>query len=437
MSQQLLELLGASVTTGNPNSEKKESQPIEAQSSCHVLRDEENFIRNVSQFFNTDELSDVNISVGDSHFYAHRFVLAKSSDVFRTMLYGEQWKQTGEGEIILNESAECQTVFEIFLKFLYTAEMTISPDTAVGILCLADKYNVTSLKSLCVGYMIANSKSPNVHNALNWYAWAKALHLPDLVDSCTKTIAWNVQYILDSPEWLCMDVHFVKDVLNISELVVNDEFMLYSGLINWLLAESHLDNLVPNTETLLPLIRFPQMMVHQLHEIESSDFAKMDESKELTKELIGKAYRFRSLCPTQLSLHVSFDEVFYKPRNYLTAVVDTLRIQNISRFGIQVDIRMSSGPVPSECGSGDWKITYRRNGEAISLQVVCHESATAQGEPFVEVSTMVTNEDEKVIQVDTSPPHSVSRSKPLTCNVSLEVPAESINMMVILKPLPH
>ena len=178
------------------------------------------------------------------------------------------------------------------------------------------------------------------------------------------------------------------------------------------------------------------MMVHQLYEIENSDFAQKDECKDLTKELIGRAYRFRSLCPSQLSLHVDFDEMFYQPRNYLYAVVDTLRIQNVSRFGIQVDVRTGVGPVPSDT-SGEWKITYRKNAETINLQVMCHESATVQGEPFVEVSTLVTNEDDKVIQVDMSPPHTVTRSKPLMHSVNLAVPEESKNMMVILKSLPH
>ena len=418
-------------TVGEPaDQESHQHQP-------HILRDEENFIRNVSQFYNKDELSDVIICVGEKRFYGHRFVLAKSSEVFRTMLYGDRWKQGQETEIVLTESPECQAVFDVFLKFLYTAEMNISAETSVGILCLADKYNIVSLKTLCVGFMVDNSKSPNVQNALNWYSWAKALHLENLIESCTKTLAWNVESILNSSDWFCMDVHFVQDVIKNSGLVVYDEFMLYSGLVKWLLSENHLDNLVSNSDILLPLIRFPQMMVHQLYEIENSDFAKMYECQELVKDLISKAYRFRSLCPTQLSLQVSFDDPFYKPRNYLYTVVDTLRIQNVSRFGLQVDVRTGVGPVPSDTVSGDWKITYRKNVDVISMQIICHDSATIQGEPYLEVSTMISNEENKVIQAEVSVPFTVTRSKPLTHNVTLSLPEESKNMMVILKPLPH
>lgn len=114
------------------------------ENDSHILRDEVNFIHNVSQFFNQEALSDVKLKVGDDVFFAHKFVLAKSSDVFRTMLYERRWSQENMEEIELSETPECQPVFESFLRFLYTAEVAVTGETAVGILCLADKYNVTS-----------------------------------------------------------------------------------------------------------------------------------------------------------------------------------------------------------------------------------------------------------------------------------------------------
>ena len=101
----------------------------------HILRDESDFIDNVSQFFNQEEISDVRLKVGSTTFFAHKFVLAKSSEVFRTMLYSKEWTHSGMPEVQLNESSECETYFDRFLKFLYTAKVNISVDSAVGILC--------------------------------------------------------------------------------------------------------------------------------------------------------------------------------------------------------------------------------------------------------------------------------------------------------------
>ena len=106
------------------------------------------------------------------------------------MLYDPQWMESGQTDLKLSETGECETVFDRFLRYLYKAEIDISTSTAVGILCLADKYNVSSLKLLCVEYMIRNTRSPLVQNGVEWYSWAKALHLPSLQQQCAKTIAW-------------------------------------------------------------------------------------------------------------------------------------------------------------------------------------------------------------------------------------------------------
>lgn len=402
-----------------------------------VLKDEENFIAHVAQFFNQKDISDVTIRVEDQQFFAHKFVLAKSSDVFRAMLYGDNWVQEHETDVILTESPECQAVFDVFLRFMYTAEVTITVDTAVGILCLADKYNVTSLKALCVGYMVQNTRSPRVSNALQWYNWAKALNLEELIESCTKTISWNIESVISSEEWTKMDMQFICDILNNSGLVVGNEYLLYTSLVSWLLFEQHKEDLKSNAEVLLPLIRFPQMQVNQLYEIESSEFFNMPETKELMKELIGKAYRFRSLCPSQDKLEVSFDDQFYKPRNYMDLAVDSVRMQNTLRFGIQVDVRTYASPVVMSSKTGEWKITYRKHDNTWSIQLFCHESATINGEAFVETSVLIFNEDDKVIQVETIPASICTRSQNLAMNVMIDSTGDSKSMVLLIKPIPH
>lgn len=74
------------------------------------------------------------------------------------MLYNKNFTQAELPEIELEETDECQKYFDTFLRFLYTAEVNISVESAVGILCLADKYSVTSLKTLCTQYMVEHTK---------------------------------------------------------------------------------------------------------------------------------------------------------------------------------------------------------------------------------------------------------------------------------------
>ena len=276
----------------NTNMETIESPNVDA-----TLRDEPNFIQNVSQFYNQEALSDVVLKIADDKYFAHKFVLAKSSDVFRTMLYERNWTQGGKEEVDLSETPECAAVFDKFLRYLYTAEISISTTTAVGILCLSDKYNVESLKALCVGYMVDNSRSPRVRNALNWYAWAKALHLESLIEQCTKTIAWNVHEIITSPDWLSMDIEFICDMLGSSELVIPNEYSLFEAIALWLLHEPHIPNLQEYGQRLLPLLRFPQMLASQLYQLEQGELASRSEVRDLLHNLLSQAYRFRGSLP--------------------------------------------------------------------------------------------------------------------------------------------
>lgn len=402
-----------------------------------VLRDEAKFIMDVSQFYNQEALSDVVLRVGNSKYYSHKFVLAKSSDVFRTMLYEKSWSQgCGTAEIELEETPECQPLFDKFLKYLYTAEVSISNSTAVGILCLADKYNVTSLKELCTRYMCSHSRSPRIENAVKWYSWAKALNLEALLRQCYRTIAWNYTEIITSPEWCTTDMDFLGDFLQSSELIVTNEFAIWDGVRLWLTHESRVHQLKENAERLLPLVRFPQMLVPQLHQLEKSELASSTECRDLVHELLSKAYRFRALCPVQSSLGVSFADPFYLPRDYVDLIVDTVRIQSTLRFGIQVDVKTSRGPVPSESRDADWKVTYRKQLETWSLQFYCHETALVNNEAHIQPTIIVYNEQDKVVQVHREERRVCLRGCTINVQMSLDQPDLAKNMSVLIKPTP-
>ncbi|KAL8622191.1 hypothetical protein ACOMHN_052993 [Nucella lapillus] len=407
------------------------------QSETVTLKDKNEFIQNVSQFFNQEDISDVILKVGDNTFFAHRFVLAKSSEVFRTMLYDKRYGQAGHPELLLDESEECQSHFEAFLKYLYTAEVQICVDSAVGILCLADKYSVMSLKGLCTTYMVENTQSPHVRNALNWYSWAKALHLEDLMDSCSKTIAWNMERLVTLPEWLHMDMDFLADIISNPQLVIPNEFVLYTAVETWLLHDTHLPDLRDNCKKLLRLVHFPQMMVQQLYKVETGQLASREGSEEEIGKLLNEAYRFRSLCPFQAELGLSFNDQFFRPRNYKDLTVDTVRMHNTLRFGIQVDVRTYVGPVPSTIREGEWKITYRKTNHSWTLQVYCHDSAMVNGEARIQAVLLISDDEDRVLRVEASEETVCSRGNSLSMVIHLPPSNDAKLLTVLIKPLPN
>jgi len=56
----------------------------------------------------------------------------------------------------LHEEPECQRVFSAFLEFLYTCHVPLTPETALPMLVLADKYDVVDLREVCIRYARAN-----------------------------------------------------------------------------------------------------------------------------------------------------------------------------------------------------------------------------------------------------------------------------------------
>ena len=100
-------------TTSPPN----ESPFLSPPPTDHVMRDVASFVSDVSVFYNQPDLRDISLRVGDTVYHGHKFVLAKSRDVFRTMLYEKNWSNLKvKTEMELDETEECRSVFDRFAQ---------------------------------------------------------------------------------------------------------------------------------------------------------------------------------------------------------------------------------------------------------------------------------------------------------------------------------
>ena len=403
-----------------------------------LLRDQDTFIHDVAGFFNTELLSDVVLRVDDQRFPAHKFVLAKSSEVFMKMLYDQRWAQNVTEEVSLSEAPECAAVFATFLRYLYSAELAINAKSAVGLLCLADKYGVNCLKELCVGWMVEHCRSPQLSPALQWYPWAKALHLDRLTKQATATITWNLSTLVASPVWLTMDLGLLRDLLACSSLVVENEYRLWEAVSAWLLHEGHDTELEANAAVLLPLLRFPQMLASQLYQLEQNALVTRPECSTLLQSLLSQAYRFRALGSTQAQLGVTFQDPYYMPRDYTDLTVDTVQMHNSLRFGIQVDVKMYRGPVPLDNRDGDWKIIYRKMPTGVwHLQLYAHETAMVNSEARIQPTVLIYNQRDQVIQVHRHDTTVLTRGNSVNLQVKIDEPEKARKIAMLIKPVPY
>ncbi|XP_070546798.1 galectin-3-binding protein-like [Ptychodera flava] len=268
-----------------PNVEMRTSDHSEIAGSC------ESYVSSLSSLFNQPDLSDVILKVGDMSYYAHRFLLAHFSEVMRTMLTESRWRDSQQAKVKLQETPECATVFEDFLKFMYSGRIELKISRALPVLVLADKYNVTLLKPVCEDYMARQvTQSRNVQGALQWWEHAKTYNLKHLELECLELIQESLNAAIKTPEWLNLSIDQLCTILESSDVVVQDEYTLYKGVESWLQSANHKAKISKYLDRVLPLLRFTQMTPQQIDAIEKSQMCKKFSNK--FNSYVLQAYKF-------------------------------------------------------------------------------------------------------------------------------------------------
>ncbi|XP_026176360.1 BTB/POZ domain-containing protein 1 isoform X3 [Mastacembelus armatus] len=135
--------------------------------------------------FNNELLSDVRFIVGKGRqaqrIPAHKFVLAAGSAVFDAMFNGGMATTSAEIELPDVEPA----AFLALLRFLYSDEVHIGPETVMTTLYTAKKYAVPALEGHCVEFL---TKHLRADNAFMLLTQARLFDEPQLASLCLDTI---------------------------------------------------------------------------------------------------------------------------------------------------------------------------------------------------------------------------------------------------------
>ncbi|KAK8396915.1 hypothetical protein O3P69_005125 [Scylla paramamosain] len=216
--------------------------------------------------FNNEILSDVHFLVGkgDScqRIPAHRFVLAVGSAVFDAMFNGQL--STRQDQIELPD-VEPQA-FLALLRFLYSDEVQIGPETVMTVLYTAKKYAVPALEKACVDFLKRNL-SPD--NAFMLLTQARLFDEPQLAALCLETIDKNTADSLAAEGFTDLDNSTLCMVLERDTLRIR-EAKLFEAAVRWSEAECEREGMPvtgANQRKLLgpalSLVRFPLMTVEE------------------------------------------------------------------------------------------------------------------------------------------------------------------------------
>ncbi|XP_072036694.1 BTB/POZ domain-containing protein 17-like [Amphiura filiformis] len=248
-----------------------------------------NIVSNIGEHFNNADISDVTLKIGEQVFPAHRFVLATQSKVFFTMLMGENWKESEEKKITLQESPEGEAAFSDFLKFLYTGTLTLTIDNVCGIHTLADKYDIPALKDDCVGFIkdvLTGIHGDTLKAVFQWLQYVESF-LPDLLPLCYSAIRTNFAGIVYTVEYSNMFQKLahnqVRNILSVPE--VQEELVLINeiGLTNllWDIDAEDLRN------RMLPFVRLYNIDVDHLQSYKTKH-------TEISEKYYSEAYQIHA-----------------------------------------------------------------------------------------------------------------------------------------------
>ncbi|XP_072027143.1 kelch repeat and BTB domain-containing protein 2-like [Amphiura filiformis] len=237
--------------------------------------------------------SDITLVVGGNEFPAHRAILAGSSAYFKNMLYGE-WQEAKQHHITLEETPACAEVFEAYLRYYYDRKVFINSTTVASMSILADKHGVLGLKTRCLKYVDKLLGQFCIPGALDWLCYGEQLD-DALSQRCYDIISFHLQKASACPSWLYLTQQQLAKILERSDVVANDELTVYKATESWILSESQLPHIKENIDCLLPLIRFKNIPAPKLALVEQSQLANHPFAKNILRESVLCAFRYRAL----------------------------------------------------------------------------------------------------------------------------------------------
>ena len=185
----------------------------------------------ITFMFNNETLSDVHFILGKGterrRIPAHKFVLSVGSVVFDAMFNGGFGEQCNVSEIEIPDIEPA--AFLSMLRFLYSDEVQIGPDTVMSTLYAAKKYAVPTLEAACVDFLKTNLGADNAFTLLSQ---ARLFDEPQLAEMCLTCIDKNTVDALNAEGFTDIDSQTLGAVLQRDSLGAR-ESQLFEAVVRW------------------------------------------------------------------------------------------------------------------------------------------------------------------------------------------------------------
>ncbi|CAH8597791.1 unnamed protein product [Schistosoma turkestanicum] len=182
----------------------------------------------ISQLYRNEAFSDVTLVVQNTHFPAHRAILAARSEYFRALFYGGL-AESSSSIVHLNDINV--TAFKSILHYIYTGQMKLKkPKLTLSILCLAHQYNFRSLENVISTYL---THSLSVKNVWCIYDLAVMYNLDGLITACLRFLDCLAPATLHNPRFLRLSQSSVERLLSRDSFCAS-EIEIFRAICAWL-----------------------------------------------------------------------------------------------------------------------------------------------------------------------------------------------------------
>ncbi|XP_045140273.1 kelch-like protein 8 [Echinops telfairi] len=220
---------------------RQQHQPVRNRSSVSDADGDDSFVFEANeawkdfhgsllQFYENGELCDVTLKVGTKLISCHKLALACVIPYFRAMFLSEM----AEARQTLIEIRDFDgDAIEDLVKFVYSSRLTLTVDNVQPLLYAACILQVELVARACCEYMKLHF---HPSNCLAVRAFAESHNRIDLMDMADQYACEHFTEVVECEDFVSVSPQHLHKLLSSSDLNIENEKLVYSAAIKWLLA---------------------------------------------------------------------------------------------------------------------------------------------------------------------------------------------------------
>ena len=174
------------------------------------------------------ELCDVELIVDDVRIPAHKSILCACSPYFKAM-FTSSYSESSQGSVVIREVSS--TALELLVQYFYTSEVYITTENVQELLSASCMFQIMPLKDACCEFM---RRHLGVTNCLGVRAMADLHSCAQLKKIAEDFAKKNFASVIESEEFLKLEVEHLIDLFSSDELVVSSEEKVYEAVMIWI-----------------------------------------------------------------------------------------------------------------------------------------------------------------------------------------------------------